>query len=243
MSQQAYTLETRIVKSVHLNYLLFLPRDYGENPQKRWPWILFLHGAGERGDDLELVKLHGIPKVVEQQEDFPFIAVSPQCPVDSWWSSHIEELDALLNEVAASYAVDADRLYLTGLSMGGYGTWHLAATYPQRFAALTPICGGGPWFVGFPEKVSVLKDVPIWVFHGAQDDVVPLEESERMVDALRACGSSVRFTVYPDAAHDSWTETYDNPELYEWFLQHTRRESGTASPDLSPSLADVKGAL
>jgi predicted peptidase len=241
MSQQAYTLETQIVKSVRLNYLLFLPKDYGKNPQKRWPLILFLHGAGERGDDLELVKLHGIPKVVEQREDFPFIAVSPQCPVDSWWSAHIEELDALLNEVVASYAVDTDRLYLTGLSMGGYGTWHLAATYPQRFAALTPICGGGPWFAGFPEKVSVLKDVPIWVFHGAQDDVVSLEESERMVDALRACGSSVRFTVYPDADHDSWTETYDNPELYEWFLQHTRRESGTASHDLSPSLADVRG--
>ena len=225
MSQQAYTLETEIVKSVHLNYLLFLPRDYGENLQKRWPLILFLHGAGERGDDLELVKVHGIPKVVEQREDFPFITVSPQCAVDSWWSAHIEELDALLNEVTAGYAVDTDHLYLTGLSMGGYGTWHLAATYPQRFAALAPICGGGPWFAGFPEKVSVLKDVPIWVFHGAQDDVVPLEESERMVDALKACSSNVRFTVYPDADHDSWTETYDNPELYEWFLQHTRRES------------------
>ena len=226
MSQQAYTLETEIVKSVQLNYLLFLPGDYGENPQKRWPLILFLHGAGERGDDLELVKIHGIPKVVEQREAFPFITVSPQCAADSWWSAHIEELDALLNEVTASYAVDTDRLYLTGLSMGGYGTWHLAATYPQRFAALAPICGGGPWFAGFPERVSVLKNVPIWVFHGAQDEVVPLEESAKMVDALKACGSNVRFTVYSDADHDSWTETYDNPELYEWFLQHTRRESG-----------------
>jgi predicted peptidase len=228
MSQQAYTLETQIIRNVRLNYLLFLPEDYGRSPHRRWPLILFLHGAGERGDDLELVKVHGIPKVVEQREGFPFIAVSPQCPIDSWWSAHIDELDALLNEVTTSYLVDTDRLYLTGLSMGGYGVWHLAAVYPQRFAALAPICGGGPWFAGFPEKASVLKDVPIWVFHGAQDDVVPLEESERMVDALRACGSDVLFTVYPDAAHDSWTETYDNQELYEWFLQHTRHASGTA---------------
>ena len=222
MRQQSHAFRARIEKELHLGYLLFLPKDYGKNPQKRWPLILFLHGAGERGNDLELVKLHGIPKIVEQREDFPFITVSPQCPTDSWWSAHIEELDALLNQVIASYSIDTDRLYLSGLSMGGYGTWHLAALYPQRFAAVAPICGGGPWFLGFPERVAVLKDVPIWVFHGAKDDVVPLGESERMVDALEAVDGNVRFTVYPDAEHDSWTETYNNQELYEWFLQHTR---------------------
>ena len=104
MSQQAHILERQIVKRVRSNYLLFLPKDYEKSPQKRWPLILFLHGAGERGDDLELVKIHGIPKVVEQRGDFPFITVSPQCPIDSWWSDRIEELDALLNEVTANYS-------------------------------------------------------------------------------------------------------------------------------------------
>jgi predicted peptidase len=222
MGQQAHTFETQIEKILSLNYLLFLPPDYTKYPQKRWPLILFLHGAGERGEDIELVKIHGLPKVVERRKDFPFVVVSPQCPADSWWPAHAEELDALLNEVTASYSVDSDRLYLSGMSMGGYGTWHLAALYPKRFAALAPICGGGPWFLGYPERVSTLKDVPIWVFHGAKDPVVPLTESQRMVDALKAVDGNVRFTVYPDAEHDSWTETYNNPELYEWFLQHTR---------------------
>ncbi|MGQ9631523.1 MAG: prolyl oligopeptidase family serine peptidase [bacterium] len=219
MKQETHTFEMQITKTVRLNYLLFLPKGYGTNPRRRWPLILFLHGAGERGDDLELVKKHGIPKIVEEWEDFPFIAVSPQCPKESWWTSEVEALNALLDEIVKTYAVDTDRVYLTGLSMGGYGTWHLAMRYPERFAAIAPICGGGV----YPEKVRVLKDVPVWAFHGAKDTVVPLERSEEMVNALKACGGDVRFTVYPDAEHDSWTETYNNPRLYKWFLRHTRR--------------------
>jgi predicted peptidase len=222
MTQQAHTFEMQITRQVRLNYLLFLPEGYGADPQQTWPLILFLHGAGERGDDLELVKKHGIAKVAEQREDFPFVVVSPQCPQDTWWSAYVEALTALLDEIVATHAVDRDRLYLTGLSMGAYGTWHLATMYPERFAALVPICGGGPWFLGFPERVCVLREVPVWVFHGAKDDVVPLEESRKLVEALKACGGDVRFTVYPDAMHDAWTETYDNPELYEWFLKHRR---------------------
>ena len=226
MQQSRQTLEAQITKTLRLSYLLFLPKGYGADPQQRWPLILFLHGAGERGDDLELVKKHGIPKVVDQREDFPFIAVSPQCPLDSWWSNQIDELDALLNHMTATYAVDVDRVYLTGLSMGGFGSWHLAVVYPDRFAAVVPICGGGVWFLGFPDRVRVLKDVPIWVFHGAKDPLVPLAESETMVKALKDCGGNVRFTVYPEASHDSWTETYDNPELYRWLLEQTRRKRG-----------------
>lgn len=222
MPQQAYTLDTQIVRDIRLPYLLFLPNGYEANSEQTWPLILFLHGAGERGDDLNLVKIHGIAKVVEQREDCPFIVVSPQCPKDSWWSDHIEALDALLNEITATYAVDIDRTYLTGLSMGGYGAWHLATLYPERFAAVVPICGGGPWFLGFPDRVCALKDVPVWAFHGAKDDTVPLRESELMVTTLKACGGNVRFTVYPDAGHDSWTQTYDNPELYEWLLKYSR---------------------
>lgn len=224
MPQQACTLEKPIVKTVRLNYLLFLPKGYEEKPQQRWPLILFLHGMGERGNDLELVKKHGIARVVEQREDFPFIAVSPQCPLDSWWPDHFDALDLLLDEICARYRVDPDRLYLTGLSMGGYGAWYYAALHPDRFAALVPICGGGMPFFGFPERVVVLKNVPVWAFHGAKDDRVPLAESERLVKALKAAGGNVRFTVYPDAGHDAWTETYNNPELYRWLLAQTRRQ-------------------
>jgi len=212
--------EIRIVKTVRLRYLLFLPDEYGKDPERKWPLILFLHGAGERGDDLDLLKRHGIPKITEERSDFPFIAVSPQCPRHSWWTAEIESLNALLDHIVESYPVDTSRVYLTGLSMGGFGTWHLAASYPERFAAIAPICGGGD-----PEWAPRLKDIPVWVFHGAKDEIVPLSESERMVEALKACGGDVRFTVYPEAGHDSWTQTYENPELYEWFLQHSKSET------------------
>ncbi len=223
MTQEPRTFETQIVRILRLNYLLFLPQEYEAQPQTKWPLILFLHGAGERGNDLELIKKHGIAKIVEQRQDFPFIAVSPQCPPDRWWWQELDALTGLLNEIIRTLAVDTSRIYLTGLSMGGYGTWYLAAAQPDRFAAIAPICGGGLSYDGFPERVSVLKHVPVWAFHGAKDPMVPLEESVKMVEALRASGGDVRFTVYPEAEHDSWTQTYDNPELYAWFLQHRLR--------------------
>ena len=215
--QQGYKFETEIVKKVRLNYLLFLLKDYGSDAEKKFPMILFLHGAGERGDNLELLKAHGIPKIVEKNADFPFIAVSPQCPVESWWPIELEALEALLNDIIKKYKVDTDRIYLTGLSMGGFGTWSLAIRNPNTFAAIAPICGGGD-----PKKVCAIKDVPTWVFHGAKDEVVPLQQSENMVKPLKECGGDPQFTVYPEAGHDSWTVTYDNPQLYEWFLKHSR---------------------
>ncbi len=215
--QKKCTFEAQITKTVRLDYLLFLPEDYGADQQQKWPLILFLHGAGERGDDLERVKAHGIPKIAEQQQDFPFIAISPQCPKSSWWTVELEALNALLDEIVAKYAVDTKRIYLTGLSMGGFGAWHLATAHPERFAAIAPVCGGGD-----PEKACILKDIPAWVFHGAKDKTVSPEESKKMVKALEDCGGDVRLTIYPEAGHDSWTETYDNPELYKWFLKHSR---------------------
>jgi len=221
MSQQAFEFKKRVTRTLHLRYLLYLPPGYRAKANKKWPLILCLHGAGERGDDLELVKKHGPPRCIEEGTDLPFIILSPQCPAETWWGDHVDALDALLKQTVATHAVDTTRLYLTGLSMGGYGTWQFAALYPRRFAAIAPICGGGPWMMGFPQKVSVLRDVPVWVFHGAKDRVVPLAESKRMVKALKACGGNVRFTVYPEAEHDSWTQTYLNPDLYDWFLQHS----------------------
>ncbi len=216
MGQLVCKLEKEITKKVRLNYLLHLPENV-ESSDRKWPLLLFLHGMGERGDQIDLIRKHGIPKIVEHRDDFPFIAVSPQCPAHTVWSAETDALAALLDEVSAVYPVDTSRIYLTGLSMGGYGTWQLAIEHPERFAALAPICGGGN-----PDRASALKDIPIWVFHGAKDRVVPLEQSQRMVDAVKACGGNVRFTVYPEADHDSWTETYNNPELYEWFLRQSR---------------------
>ena len=217
--QQKCEFEAQIVKTVRLNYLLFLPDGYDENAEKKWPFILFLHGAGERGDDLERVKFHGPPKLIEQGKELPFIIASPQCPESSWWTTENEALNALLDELVTKYSIDEDRIYLTGLSMGGFGTWSLAVTYPERFAAIAPICGGGD-----PKKANALKDIPIWVFHGAKDEVVSPEKSEEMVNALKEAGGDVQYTVYPEADHDSWTETYNNPKLYEWFLKHKREK-------------------
>jgi predicted peptidase len=213
--QQEKSLEKAITVTIRLNYLLALPDGYDEQPDKKWPLLLFLHGAGESGNDLSKVKMHGPPKLIEGGKAFPFLVVSPQSPGMGW---RPEALNALLDDVIEHYRVDQDRVYLTGLSMGGFGTWALAASRPERFAAIAPICGGGN-----PRDVSALKDLPIWVFHGAKDNVVPLARSEDMVKALKEAGADVKFTVYPDAGHDSWTETYNNPELYEWFLSHTRK--------------------
>lgn len=198
---------------LQLNYLLYLPEDYDQ--QEAWPLVLFLHGAGERGDDLEKVKIHGPPMLVAQGRQFPFILVSPQCPKDRWWQS--VELSALLDDVVRSHKVDPDRIYVTGLSMGGFGTWSLAFYSPERFAAIAPICGGGE-----PYWADRLAPLPTWAFHGARDNVIPLRRSEEMVEAMRRKGGRPKLTVYPDAAHNSWTPAYDDPELYDWLLAQRR---------------------
>ncbi|MHB0877075.1 MAG: carboxylesterase family protein [Anaerolineae bacterium] len=207
--------------TAELHFLLYLPEGYDASSDRYWPLVLFLHGAGERGQDLREVLKHGIPKHAEGA-GYPFIAVSPQCPAGSYWTQQTELIKGMLDEVIAAYTVDADRVYLTGISMGGYGSWHLAADYPDLFAAVAPICGGGMESAGFPDRVLRLKDVPIWAFHGARDEVVPCRRSQVLVDKLREAGAGPRFTVYPDAGHDSWTRTYDDPEFYRWLLAQHR---------------------
>ncbi len=208
------------------DYLLFLPKGYDAAADKRWPLILFLHGAGEAGTNVWRVDIHGPAKYIAEHPDFPFILVSPLCPPEQIWSN--ENLLALLDEVSAQYKVDPRRVYLTGLSMGGYGTWSLALAEPGRFAAVIPICGGGslihPLLAdhGYkPKTKEAMKALPIWAFHGAKDTTVPLAESERMVNAIKKLGASeVKLTVYPEATHNSWEQTYANPEVYTWLLQH-----------------------
>ncbi len=215
-------------ESATVNYLLFLPKDYkaagGQKDAKRWPLILFLHGAGERGSDVWKVAIHGPPSFATNKADFPFIILSPQCPEGRTWSRDI--VLKLLDEIMANYAVDPQRVYLTGLSMGGYGTWDLGLSHPERFAAIVPICGGGETITALlasREKADALKSLGIWAFHGAKDPVVPLAESERMVEAAKRFGvKEVKLTVYPEANHNAWTETYNNPELYKWLLEHRR---------------------
>lgn len=224
MTQSAHTFTTHITHTTTLDYLLSAPHGYNpDDAAARWPLILFLHGSGERSDHpdgLDGVKAHGLPKRLENKLTLPFFVVSPQCPADDWWSSQLEALARLLDSVLAAYPVDARRVYLTGLSMGGHGAWHMAVRYPERFAAVAPICGGLPWFIDLDRAVAVLKHMPLWVFHGAKDQVVLPEESQRMVKALRAAGGDVKFTLYRNAGHDSWTQAYANPRLYRWLLEH-----------------------
>ncbi len=198
-----------------LGYLLFLPEDYESKASH--PMIVFLHGAGERGDNLDRVKVHGPPKIVQSKPDFPFIVLSPQCPKNQRWIT--TDLMDLIQHIKSNYKVDAERIYLTGLSMGGYGTWDLAANYPYEFAAIAPVCGGGN-----PRNTRRMGHLPAWVFHGGKDTVVPISQSEGMVAGMEKAGGSPKFTIYPDAGHDSWTATYNNPKLYKWFLQHTKQE-------------------
>ena len=199
-----------------LRYWLHLPEGYKpEEGEKEWPLMLFLHGRGECGDDLADVKTWGPPKMVDEKKEFPFILVSPQCPTPGW---DVVALKGLMDQISAKHRVDPSRIYITGLSMGGFGTWKFAAKYPEFIAAAIPICGGGD-----PRKAENLKNVPIWAFHGDADRVVPVSGSQKVVDAIKAVdGDQVKLTVYKGVAHNSWTETYANKEIYEWLLTHQR---------------------
>ena len=229
-AQQPEKLDKQVTVTVKADYLLYLPADYGKQPDKKWPLILFLHGSGERGSNLDLVKLHGPPKVIEKSKNFlPFVVVSPQCPADQWWQP--ATIIALLDEVIDKYKVDPDRVYLTGLSMGGFGTWQTAIEYPDRFAAIAPLCGGGNRYLA-----PKLKDIPVWAFHGQKDQAVPVQASIEMCTVIKQVGGDVRLTVYPELAHDCWTVTYDHRALYDWFLKHKRGEK-KAAPTPAPQPA------
>jgi len=205
-----------------LPYQVHVPKGYGENPSKKYPVIMFLHGSGEGGDggeELAKVTKWGIVHMVTTGEgvaaDLPFIVVWPQEPMDVDWSPY--EVDAVMAKVEVDYRVDVDREYLTGLSLGGYGTWDTAIAFPHRFAAIAPMSGAGD-----PADVQRIKDLPIWIFHGRLDPVVPVYEAHRMFGAPQKIGGRVKMTIEPEAHHNSWTYAYNLPELYEWFLQQRR---------------------
>lgn len=205
------------------NYLVFLPDGY-DTGAIDWPVLLFLHGSGERGDDLALVKRHGPPMLAEHGREFPFILVAPQCPADQQWDS--ASLISLLRHIKDEFGPDPERIYLTGLSLGGRGAWQLGMAYPREFAAIVPICGWAD-----PDGAKSLASVPIWAFHGASDEVVSINGSVAMVAALRQHGGCVRLTIYPNTDHvETWQRAYQEQRLYDWLLQQRRQvEPGPGS--------------
>ncbi|MFB5662526.1 dienelactone hydrolase family protein [Alteribacillus sp. HJP-4] len=220
-----------------LPYLFYCPKSYSIDENKEWPLLLFLHGAGERGDSLDGVKAHGPSKFLDGVEDFPCLVAAPQCPEDSYWPLWLTELEMLLDRLINTLKVDRRRIYLTGLSMGAIGGWQLAVKNLLLFAAFAPVCGAMSLPASrkreFPDLVSEkqckdkivrLKNLPIWAFHGDEDDVVPLEETDDMINQLQENGGRASLTIYKGVGHDSWTETYKNPALYEWLFAQKRED-------------------
>ncbi|MFT5468480.1 MAG: putative peptidase [Verrucomicrobiales bacterium] len=205
---------------IDVPYLLALPKGYGEEAGKKWPVILFLHGRGESNGPLSVVASWGPPRFAARGDDFPYIVISPQCPRETNWRDPEQQAGvlAVLDDTLKKYDADASRVYLTGLSMGGYGSWSLAAKQPKRFAAVAPICGGGS-----PEDAAILATLPIWAFHGDQDTAVPFERSVEMVEAIKkAGGEKILFTTMEEFGHNSWCAAYATPQLYHWFNKHSQ---------------------
>ena len=196
-----------------MDYLVHTPTSY-QTDTLQYPLVIFLHGVGERGDSLNLVKKNG-PPMLADTANFPFILVSPQCPNNQYWET--PTLNRLLDQLLQNYRINPNRVYLTGLSMGGYGTWAWAQDSPKRFAAIAPVCGGTN-----TKNAWRIRHIPTRIFHGAKDNVVPAQLSIDMHNALQQAGSTSELTIYPNATHNSWTETYSNPELYEWMLAQKR---------------------
>jgi predicted peptidase len=202
---------------------MFVPERYNES-RRRWPMILFLHGYGESGDQIDLVLKHGPLKEALGRDDLDFLMVAPQIPppappqIAFGWKNAQADLEQILDQVMKDYRVDEERVYLTGLSMGGFGSFYLAQARPELFAAVAPICGGGDatWATRY-------GSLPFWIFHGGKDRIVPPNRSAEIYQSMKALGCDAQYTLYPEAGHDSWTETYANDALYAWFLSHKRQ--------------------
>ncbi len=196
-----------------LNYVFRAPNNYEAG--KKYPVILLLHGAGTRGEDIKKVSENAYFTDTDPIEDFPFITIAPQCSRNTWFD-HFETLTRFVKYIYSAEYTDKSRLYLMGPSMGGYGSWQLAMSMPEYFAAVVPICGGGMYW-----NAALLKNLPIWAFHGEVDDCVLPRESEIMVQETNRYGGNAKLTIYPDTGHNAWDATYTNPEVFEWLLSHT----------------------
>jgi predicted peptidase len=235
-TETQYLSRSATVGSATYNYKVYLPA--GWKRENKAPVILFLHGAGERGDDNTAQTRVGLGPAIAARKDFPFIVVLPQCPRGRWWSEPEMQAQALkaFDQTVEEFNGDRSRVYLTGLSMGGYGLWAIASANPGRFAALAPVCGGirPPRAVTTPpgtadpnaaadpyaEAAKKVGKTPVWVFHGGADSVVPVSESQKMVESLRAIGGQVRYNEYEGVGHNSWDRAYGEAELFTWMLSH-----------------------
>ena len=197
----------------NVRYVINFPGEY--SGKEKYPVILFLHGAGSRGNDIKKILNNPYFKIIREHESFPFISVAPQCSENTWFDM-FETLKRFVLNIAGKEYVDENKIYLMGVSMGGYATWQLAMSMPEYFAAIVPICGGGMYW-----NAERLINVPIWAFHGQKDVTVHLEESKKMVDAVNRYGGNVMLTIYPEAGHDAWSDTYRNMEVFEWMLSQT----------------------
>ncbi|OWA37409.1 hypothetical protein B9G55_04950 [Saccharibacillus sp. O16] len=216
MKSEELQIDTQILKKIRMNYLLYLPSGYKAQSDQKWPLILYLHGAGGSGTQLDAVRKEGIPARLEKGGSLPFVVVAPQCQLGVFWNTREDEVLAILEEVIEQRSIDPGRIYLTGFSMGAYGVWQLASHHPQRFAAIAPVSGGGD-----PAHARRLKEMPTWIFHGMEDRVIRASESQKIAEAMREAGAEVELTLYPEAGHDCWKKVYANESLYRWFLEHT----------------------
>lgn len=220
-------------------YQVFVPDDWTDG--RRWPVILFLHGAGERGSDgIEQTEVGLAPAIRRNPHRFAAIVVMPQCRKGVWWNDPLMEKQAMeaLRQSMQEWNGDESRVYLTGLSMGGYATFYFGAKYSDRFAALVPICGGivpprqdppaGNPAAPYRQTAENISHIPIWIFHGDADPVVPVSESRKMREQLEGLHTEVRYTEYPGVGHNSWDKAYAEPDLIPWLLSKSKetRKSG-----------------
>lgn len=202
-------------KMHNLQCLIKKPRDF--NDDNKYPVIIFLHGAGTRGKDINKLRKNTFFEIIKTYDDFPFVVVAPLCEENTWFDL-FESLKLLVNDITLLPYVDVERIYLMGASMGAYASWQLAMSLPDYFAALVPICGGGMYW-----NASRLSNIPIWAFHGAKDRTVLLEESQKMVNAVNRSNGNAKLTVYPENEHDAWSDTYSNAEVFDWLLKHKKQ--------------------
>lgn len=205
-------MENEILQFEEIKYIKRYPDEYKKG--EKYPVIVFLHGAGSRGNNIDALVNNPYFKIIEKHHHFPFFTIAPQCSENTWFDM-FEQLKRLVCKIASEEFADRERIYLMGASMGGYGTWQLAMSLPELFAAIVPICGGGMYW-----NAARLLNVPIWAFHGEKDPVVKVEESEKMVDEVNKRGGNAKLTVYPENQHDSWSDTYGNYEVFEWMLEN-----------------------
>ena len=202
----------------NFKYAQYLPKDFNET--KKYPLMIFLHGAGESGDDLDVACRHGYMKYVrEENAEYPFICIAPQCPKGKYWGCFTESLIAFLDYIEEKLPVDKSRIYLTGLSMGGTGTWMLSMADSKRFAAIAPICGSGiVWNWG-----PYLK-LPVFMYHGDCDNIVPITESVSMLNSINSHGGKAKLKICHNVGHDAWEIAYKDEELLEWFFSHKKED-------------------